>query len=249
MTEERDRLTSAGLYVVGGAAAVMSFTALADLAWLLGVRAEIPLPWVGVPPLRVAWLLPLAVDVFAFTASRVWLQGRTNAEALAVAQRAAWAAIGTTVLGNGAHGYLVSVGTGQPWWWSVVVSAIPALALGALVHLAHLVGRGPDTPPAPRPAADPWLVLLDEVLAEPWDGPVTRWVAAGGGAEQQVPTSEDDDVVLVADLRGVVSAQGRPLSVDKVRERYGIGWRRATRIVGIAQGADALNAVPEEASA
>lgn len=152
-TRTRDPWTWAGIAVVGAAAAIMSFTALSDLAERCGIVARVAL---GPVELRVAWLLPLAVDVLAAVATRVWLQRRVGDEALTVARRAAWASIAATVAGNAAHGLVVWTAAPPPWWAGVVVSAVPAAALGAIVHLAVLVGRGPapeveDAPDDPSP--------------------------------------------------------------------------------------------------
>jgi hypothetical protein len=62
-----DRITCTGLVVVGAAAAVMSFAALAGLAAIAGLVGHLG-------PLRLAWLLPVAVDAYAATATGVWLR-------------------------------------------------------------------------------------------------------------------------------------------------------------------------------
>src|SRR3954447_26854818 len=54
------------LAVVAAAAAVLSFSALRDLALLCGFVAEL------------AWLLPVVVDAGAAAGSLVWLGGRTH---------------------------------------------------------------------------------------------------------------------------------------------------------------------------
>lgn len=147
---ERDGWTWAGLGVVGAAAAVLSFSALADLAWRCGITGTVA------THIRLAWLLPLVLDVFAATAIRIWLRRRACDEAIRFARCCAWAAIGATVAGNAYHGYLVKAQSPTPasWWdaltgsptpvpWIVVVivSAVPPLALGALGVLVHLTGR------------------------------------------------------------------------------------------------------------
>lgn len=171
---DRDALTWVGLVAVGVAAAVMSFTALADLARMVGVTAVYPAGGLG--ELRVSWLFPITVDVLAVTATRVWLRGRAPADAVAFARLGAWAAIVTTTVGNGLHGALVAEPGGPPWAVGAGVSALVGVALGYLVHLAHLVGRPVGDMGEHRPAADPWLSLLDDVLAEPWHRAVVDWV-------------------------------------------------------------------------
>lgn len=231
---DRDWVTWAGLAVVGAAAAVMSFAALSDLAHLCGITAVL----LGIP---VAWLLPATVDVLAAVATRVWLQRRTNPDALAYARRAAWAAIAATVVGNAAHGALVRASVPPEWWAVVVVSAVPAVALGAMVHLAVLVGRGADQPgetPAVEAAPDPWWVLLDQLGPGPWDIAVRRWIERVEPGEQRAevaPSRDEPDDVLAADLRARAGETGRALSQDQVRERYGVGATRAAKLRRLAE--------------
>lgn len=228
MKSERDWWTYSGLGLVGIAAAIMSFAALSDLAWLCGIEGRIywPVP-TGMP---IASLLPITVDVLAAVATRVWLRRRANAEAVAFARKAAWAAIVATVVGNAAHGAIANAAQPPGWWAVVIVSAVPAVALGAMVHLAVLVGRGPDQPPVEPIVRDTWDELLDKVLAEVWDRPILAWADAVEAAARKIPGNDESDDVLVSDLRVENGRHWRPLSREKVMARYGIGSTRADRI-------------------
>ncbi len=86
----------------------------------------------------------------------MWLRRRAHPDAQRYARGLAVGAILATVTGNAAHGYLVHADVVPPWWAVVIVSAVPAAALGFLVHLAVLVGRDSDTAPdeAPRAGRD-----------------------------------------------------------------------------------------------
>lgn len=117
------------LSAVGAAAAVLSFSALRDLALLCGFSD------------RLAWLLPVTIDAGAAASSLVWLgpwaaagaraYGRTLAVGLLVGS------VGGNALGHGLEAY-----GARPHWLVVVgVSAIAPAVLGALVHLVVLVGR------------------------------------------------------------------------------------------------------------
>lgn len=166
---DRDVLTWSGLALVGAAAAVLSFAALRDLAERCGI------------PAHLAWLLPITVDLLAAITTRVWLQRRAHPDAQRYARGLAIAAIGATVTGNAAHGYLVHAAVVPPWWAVVLVSAVPALALGFLVHLAVLVGREPvdDVQGADGEAGD-----RDEAAgaqAASWEERVDELIAAGAG--------------------------------------------------------------------
>jgi hypothetical protein len=236
---DRDIVTAAGLVVVGAAAAVLSFSALADLARVVGVTGVIQ---VGGWSLHLAWLFPLAVDVFAFVATRVWLRGRAAPDVIASARESAWGAIVTTVAGNAYHGYL----TGQGRIDAVVVGAVPAVALGRLVHLAVLRGRGPGESAVAR-TRRPWF----GVRAARW---VKAWwaarkvraqmqragrAAAVGTSRPTVPTGADSNEVLAADLRRLNADRQannkEPLKRDAVGARYRIGSTRAQTVRELAE--------------
>lgn len=135
MTEGRDWVTWAGLIVVGLVAVVWSFTALTDLARLCGITGQLHL---SVVRAEVAWGLPISVDVTAIVATRVWLLRREAAEVLTYARGVAWSALAATIAGNAYHGWL----SGGARVDAVIVSAVPAVVIGALAHLAFLAAAG-----------------------------------------------------------------------------------------------------------
>jgi len=194
-TKRRDVITWCGLAVVGAAAAALSFTALDELAQLCGIRLH--------------YLLPVTVDVFAATATRIWLRARAHPDAVAYARSAAWCAIVATIAGNALHGQLTSAHRLPSWWLVVAVAALPAVALGALVHLAVLVGR---------PVADAGQAELPPVDHEP--PPFIRRPLV-------LPASDE---VLIADLRVWAVDHGGIPPVDAIRLGYGVGTTRASRL-------------------
>lgn len=239
MTRARDLPIWAGLGVVGAAAAIASFTALADFARLCGITA---LAWGWLP---IAWLLPLTIDVLAAVASLVWLQRRASDDAVQYARRAAWCAIVATVAANGAHGWLAWSGSSPAWWVAVLVAAVPPVALGAMVHLAVLVGRSPDQPAVEGSAGDAWLQLLDDVLAEPWERPVMAWSAGVDVAARRPPSRDEGDDELASDLRWVTSRLRRLLTRAEVAERYGIGSTRAKTVRDLVDAGETPDREPE----
>ena len=105
----RDRGTYGGMLAVAVAAAVLSFSALAGLAELAGVAAGLPLPAGG--RFRLAWLLPIAVDAYAVTATRVWLRTAGTGRTRGYARRNAVGAIpALSVAGNAAFYALTAAG-------------------------------------------------------------------------------------------------------------------------------------------
>jgi hypothetical protein len=142
---------------------VLSFSALAGLAELAGVTAGLPLPAGG--RFRLAWLLPIAVDAYAVTATRVWLRTAGTSRTRGYARRNAVGAIGLSVAGNAAYHALAAAGVTSlaevraGWAVVVAVSAVPPVLLGLVGHLHALVSddHRPAAPPAPvaPPAAAP----------------------------------------------------------------------------------------------
>lgn len=121
------------LLVVAAAAAVLSFAALRDLALVCGFA-----PW-------LAWLLPVVVDAGAAAGSLVWLGGWSAPSARRFARALALALLGLSVAANALGHGLAAFALAPAWWVVVVVSAIAPAVLGAVVHLAVLVGRPAET--------------------------------------------------------------------------------------------------------
>lgn len=154
---QRDVLFALGMAAVSLAAAVSSYSGLASLADLVGWNH------------RLALLLPVTIDAYALTATRVWLSPKTaSRRARRWAKGNAIGAIATSVAGNAvahaanAHVFHVS------WPVVVAVSAIPSIVLGLITHLWHLrntpeaasapVAIAPETPavvPVPVPVQVP----------------------------------------------------------------------------------------------
>ncbi len=235
----RDWMTWAGLALVGAAAAVLSFSALQDLAERCGITSVV----LGV---RLSWLLPVTVDVFAAVTTRVWLRRAAPPEAVRFARWSAWSAIGASLVGNAWHGFLAAEVSSPPWWSVVLLAAVPAAALGALVHLAVVLGRR-DADQSDQGAAPPpdlaWWALLDQVGAEPWERALASWSVSVGKPARPAPDRDSADEVLAADLRLEDADQGRPLARDAVLARYGIGATRAARIRQLADRSADLSVV------
>jgi hypothetical protein len=171
-------MTTVGTYGVGLAAAVLSFDSLRGLAELLGFREQL------------TPLFPIAVDMYAAVVTRVWLgAGRHGRRVRAWAQLNAWLAIALSVAGNALYhaliaGYgakkVVDRATGAVTYHVnpviiVLVSAVPPVVLGLVVHLRTLITFERNTE-KPAPAApSPTPVDVDRpggaevVDAEPVD--------------------------------------------------------------------------------
>ncbi|MGQ0479699.1 MAG: DUF2637 domain-containing protein [Pseudonocardia sp.] len=118
------------LAVVAGAAAVLSFSALRDLAILCGFTPGL------------AWLLPVVIDAGAAAGCLVWL--RTGGEYYypsRFARSLTWTLLAASVAGNAVVHYLTAYSLTPPWWLVVAVSAVAPAVLGAVVHLAVLTAQ------------------------------------------------------------------------------------------------------------
>jgi hypothetical protein len=209
-TPVRDGWVSVGIAVSAVAAVVSSFAGLRALAVATG--------W----PVVLAPLLPLAIDAYAMTSTRVWLAASTGSlRARRFARWNAVGAIGLSVAGN-AVWHAIAVGLVRVSWSVVLaVGSVPALVLGLVAHLAVL--RGQVDPASPARAAaevDPGTaaVRTKDPTGRPGSGP--RY------------GSEDE---LVAAARAIDEAYrarngGRPLSRDGLRRELRIGGTRATAV-------------------
>jgi hypothetical protein len=188
------------LLVVAGAAAVLSFAALRDLALLCGFSS------------RLAWLLPVVVDAGAASGSLVWLGGWARDSARRFARALALGLLGLSVAANALGHGLAAFSLAPPWWVVVVVSAIAPGVLGAVVHLAVLVGRTESSD-------------VEELALSEEDGaqqPVGEWL-------------DDDGMSKWWDV--APAATSRPGDGDRAAELIaaGVGRRRLSRELGMSE--------------
>lgn len=194
----RDWWVTGGMTITAMSAAVSSFSGLRSLAMAAG--------W----PDLLAPLLPLTVDAYAITATRVWLAHSTrSARARRFACWNALLAVGLSLVGNGiwhlAEAGLLTVG------WPVVVTAgsVPPVVLGLLSHLAVL--RGEDRP-------------------EPRTAPVP-----GRTPDQDAAEPEAEDGLLsaakAADAEYRAAHDGRPITRDALRKALGVSTARTGEVM------------------
>lgn len=143
-TGRRDGWVMVGMAIAAASAAAASFTGLHGLALAAG--------W----PERLAWLLPLTIDAYAMTSTRVWLVPGHNRRGQGFAQANAIGAIGASIVGNAVY-HMLSTGILTVAWPIVVaVGAVPAAVLGLTAHLHALRTIDRDQPstakePTPGP--------------------------------------------------------------------------------------------------
>jgi hypothetical protein len=201
MTGHRGYVTWIGLSVVLAAAAVLSFSALAELAAMVGMSH------------KLAWLFPVCTDAGVAVSTAVWLSRRHNPDAERFARRLTWALLALTVAGNATHQGLTAASMVPPWWVAVLLGAIPPGVVGAVVHVAVLVGRGTETSQS-QPARP--LTEDDHPIDNPPDAPpredrATELITAGAGrrrlaAELGIP--EHRARALLASHRAQAKSRG-----------------------------------------
>lgn len=249
----RDWLLATGMILVGLAAAASSFSGLFDLAhrtgWLIWLCA----------------LLPLTVDAYAMTATRVWLAKSTrNSPARRWAKVNAIGAITVSVAGNAVDHALTAGVFPLGWPLVVAVSAIPPVVLGLLVHMAHLrtlpptgtaTATTPSTPANDTPA-DSTRQAPESAIAAPLPAPTPAPPAPAAVRQARRPLPEPktrkalppgkSDAELIAAARQY-AATGHEASATWLMKTFGIGTRRAARIRDAAQipPSSALAPVPD----
>ncbi|MGH3564463.1 MAG: DUF2637 domain-containing protein [Pseudonocardia sp.] len=244
-TTERDLWAVAGMTIAATSAAVASFSGLRGLAVAAG--------W----PAHLAWLLPVTVDAYAMTSTRLWLAGRTrHRRARRFAAANALGAIAGSVAGNAVY-HAVSTGL-LPVSWPIVVSvgAVPAVVLGLTAHLHALHGRPeptdaaePEARSGPEPGREPGmrtapgsgtqagLSSTDENGPEsgtgdrPGTGPGPRRRPRRPARKRPRYPNEAEliDAARVADQR-YRDEHGRPITRDALRAALRISGPRATEL-------------------
>ena len=255
-TSERDLWAVCGMSIAATSAAVASFSGLRGLASAAG--------W----PEHLAWLLPVTVDVYAMTSTRLWLAGRArHRRARRFAAANALGAIAGSVAGNAVY-HAVSAGLLSVSWPIVVsVGAVPAAVLGLIAHLHALhtavgpsaepealsgpeFGGGSGPSPGDDDSADPGLGdgtrdrprsgTQDRTTSEP--KPRTR----RSSRKRPRYRSEADlmDAARAADRR-YRDTYGRPITRDALRARLKISGPRATELRRCLAESDPMAPVPD----
>jgi hypothetical protein len=229
-TAERDLWAVSGMAIAATSAAVASFSGLRGLASVAG--------W----PEHLSWLLPVTVDAYAMTSTRLWLAGRTKRRgARRFAAANAFGAIASSVAGNAVY-HAVSTGLIAVSWPIVVsVGAVPAAVLGLITHL-HALHSGPE--PTDVPELEPGLAPEsrnedgpspnDEDRTELW----SQRPDPGSELRAHSPPRKRPRYRTEADLMNAARTAdrrhrekyGRPITRDALRVALKISGPRATEL-------------------
>ena len=168
---KRDLLSIVGMAAVAGAAAFTSYSGLAGLAELAGWNH------------MLAKFLPMTIDAYAMTATRVWLSPtRLTEKARGFARRSAIGSIIASVVGNALYHAATAHVLSISWPMVVGLSAVPPVTLGLITHLYH---TSRDTEPEPKDSPSPAIADPDAVRAAYpilGDASTLALPAANGGA-------------------------------------------------------------------
>ncbi|MFB8777149.1 DUF2637 domain-containing protein [Streptomyces broussonetiae] len=205
LKKERDWWVVAGMTVTALSAAVSSFSGLRALASATG--------W----PDALAWLLPLTVDAYAMTATRVWLSDWTGSDrARRFARWNAVMAIALSLVGNGIWHLVASAVLTVTWPIVILVGAVPPAILGLLSHLAVLRGQIDDGQPT---CASPEQMLAGTADASTEPDPKPKEGAGLLSAAQ------------AADASHRAEHNGKPITRDALRKTLRISTKRATELL------------------
>lgn len=196
------------LAVVAGAAAVLSFASLRDLAAVCGFAPSL------------AWLLPVVVDAGAAAGCTVWLGQHGPPTARRYSRALTLLLLAASVAGNAVVHGLAAYGARPHWALVVAVSAVAPAVLGAVVHLAVLVGR----PANPNDAAPVVEVLGftaaaipnsagDVSMSDTKGQTVSGWVPDAG--ERPAPTPARPAVKSAAERQREYRARKRAEAAAK----------------------------------
>lgn len=219
-----DPIERGGLAVVITAAVVLSFSALAGLGRMVGF-GELALAGWNFP---LSLLVPLCIDAYGATAGRIATNRAYSETTRRHAMIHSVIAIGAGIAGNAAYhlieGQVLDLG-GARWVLVVVVSIVPPVALGALVHLMSECARDRQAAeqvhaPLPVPAAVPAEVR--EVHDVPGQVRTQVHVPGGGPAGGQyhavgLPESEPGPCPGLPDQPPPVSEPDPEPSSEQVR--------------------------------
>lgn len=191
---DQDRFGRNGMLAVGGAAAVLSFQIWVQLAQAVGFTAHWTIPATGIN-LWIAWLYPIAIDVYALLVTREWLRSAPGSRLRKWAKTNSIGAIGLSFLGQGAfHAF---DGRTPPTWFVVAMGGMPPLVVGLTVHLYTMRGRGEGAAPikvarpkranrmVPSPAGPVHAEVVQPVI-EPDQRPSVDRRSAGRGVVREL---------------------------------------------------------------
>jgi hypothetical protein len=225
---------------VAGAAALMSFDSLAELAGI----AQIAHGW-------MTNLLPIVIDAGILVAAKFHLTPRYPARARRFAGRLTLSLLMVTALGNiAAHVYADT--PPRLLWLIIAASVIPPLTFAAVHHLLMIASIPEPTPAPPARVEQPPVLELEPMLRKETE-PVTRPIqkvapkapeapAAPPAQEGTKETRESADGLsdprhlwIVDQLRAELEEKGKLPSQRWIIDNFNVHNNTARKLVEVAK--------------
>ncbi|MGH3630685.1 MAG: hypothetical protein ACRDRL_24995 [Sciscionella sp.] len=239
------------LMVLGLPAAVSIWAGWVGLGGLTGFGVVELLPGIwNDARINTAITLPIGMEAYAAYALRAWLTRGTPVRARQFAKVSAICALALGTLGQIAYHLMVAARiTVAPWLVTMLVSGLPVAVLGMGAALYHLLDDQPDSPPTGQPGELPDELPgeLPEPAAQPSptgqpEAPLIGSAGLPGPATRCGPrptlirpprrrTRQKTDAAILATIRRLTRRNGIPPSQYVLRNQFGIGSSRATRLL------------------
>lgn len=157
-------------------------------------------------PIQLAWVLPVATDLAALVATRVWLSPRYPKSIQRYAASIAMAAMTLSFVGASLH-YAVDGAT--PAWLRIAVGGLPSLSLAAIVHLGALIVADRAGKRARKSVSAPEVVTATPTVTPDTSGVLASPVEVGEPARipdvpiprSEAEPSERNNVVVLGEGR------------------------------------------------
>lgn len=180
-----------------------------------------------------AWLLPVCLDLYGVTATRLWLRADTATEVRRWAAGSGWLAVALSVAGNALQhaidlGYLKHGGH-TVLWVVIAVAAVPPVMLALLVHVEAMHRRAGQKPPlSPAVGSEDAVPRAEPAKPARRDQVTVRRQRSSAGAKR----------AAVADALGRLGDDGRSAYAlgQELAQAIGMHPQTATRYVRELRG-------------
>jgi hypothetical protein len=238
---KRDLLITVAIWGVGIVAAVASWSGWVGLAERAGFDQSFGMDlWSWHVHPSVAWIFGICVDLFAAVAVRIWMTAHwSSVKTRKTARVWAFITIAIGVLANSTYHVLDALDVKAPIYVIVMISAVPPIMLGVVVHLAVMYGDdfrqalGSGVPahtpttraPLLQRAADSvvgTVRLVKDSVRELRDGDAPAALEGRGGPPEQPDSVEQDRPTPrhAAPERRLSVLPGGESVTGKMREHY-----------------------------
>jgi hypothetical protein len=218
-----DRATVVGIAATGSAVGAFSSFTLFTTAHSAGV------------PAQLAWVLPVATDLAALVATRVWLSARYPQSIRRYAATIAIAAMTLSFIGASLH---YAIDGSAPWWLRMAVGGLPSLSLAAIAHLGALIAADrAGKRSAQRNVSAPEVAARPPVASPEAPGALTPALTPAPSTESvavgvPAPRAERDNVISMTEGRGGEKGEKRARMFAYLDSNPGASGAELDRVFG-----------------